>query len=109
MGVVKKIELGVDALSNQDVFNNTIMIDLSGHQAGQVKIIHMQEEIIRASEGKLKLQDIEQHWRTETPFQFFFLITTTFNAALLHGKKSLLAHKLLVCFNFQTNALRIFS
>ena len=41
MGVVKKIELGVDALSNQDVYNNTIMIDLSGHQAGQIKIIHI--------------------------------------------------------------------
>ena len=88
MGVVKKIELGVDALSDQDVYSNTIMIDLSGHQAGQVKISSMQEEIVKAAEGKLKIQDVEQHWRTETPFQFFFFVNSpNFNASLLHGKK----------------------
>ena len=109
MGVVRKIELADDALSNQDLYKNTIMIDLSGHQAGHVKVVNMQEEIVKASEGKLKIQDIEQHWRTETPFQFFFLISTTYNATLLHGKKITFGPQAFGLLQIKTSALRNFS
>ena len=59
MGVVQKIELEANALVPRKRHeNNTIMIDLSGQQAGHVKILQMQQEIIKASEGKLKIEEI---------------------------------------------------